>query len=82
MHLKKEIYLFIFHILLKLAILRIIESVKNYKVNPNSLNPMLLAPLGQSKKNSVSGGPAGCLKEGVTGDFFFIFAKMNNIFPQ
>ena len=32
------------------------------------------------KNNSVSSRPAGWLKKGATGDFFFIFAKKKKVF--
>ena len=38
-----------------------------------------LFTLGQSKKNSVSGEAAGCLKEGRVGTFFH-FCKLDNVF--
>ena len=37
-------------------------------------------PSGQSLKKSVSGGAAGCLKKGPTGDFFFHFCNFHFFF--
>ena len=55
----------------------------------HKVKPYEVSSLGQSKKNSVSGGAAGCLKKGQLGTFFFHFCKkkknstkMDNIFYQ
>ena len=58
-----------------------VGSYPFYPSHPLHTHTTLLN-LGQSKKKSVSGGAAGCLKKGRLGTLFFIFAKKNNFYKN